>query len=126
MRLAIDEPERRKAALLGAHDVTHAAQLVIHLGDGEAVLCSAQHIQSLARRLAEGRAPKQNAGAGLVAAANTAAQLVQLREAKALGVLDDHNCGLRNIYANFNNGGSDQQKRIAAAQALHFRIARDR
>ena len=62
----------------------------ILLGDAEAVLGLAQDREPLPRRLAQRRLVEQQAGRGLVAAPDAAAQLVQLGEAEALGVLDDH------------------------------------
>ena len=47
------------------------------------------------------------------AAADAAAQLVQLREPEALGVLDHHDGRLRHVDADFDHRGGDQQPRLA-------------
>ena len=41
------------------------------------------------------------------AASHAAAQLVQLREAHALGVFDDHERGVRHVDTHFDDGGGD-------------------
>ena len=42
------------------------------------------------------------------AAADAAAQLMELRQAEALGVLDDHHGGVRHVDADLDDGGRDQ------------------
>ena len=57
----------------------------------------------------------QDAVALVGAAADASAQLVQLREAEALGVLDDHDGGVGNVDADFDDGGGDQDVDFALA-----------
>ena len=45
------------------------------------------------------------------AAADPSAQLVQLGQAQALGVLDDHQAGVRHVDADFDHGRRHQQRR---------------
>ena len=59
----------------------------------------------------------------LVAAApHAAAQLVQLREAEPLGVLNHHHRGVGHVNAYLNDGGGKQDLRLIAGKPLHFII----
>jgi hypothetical protein len=53
------------------------------------------------------------------AASNAAAQLMQLRQSEALGVLDDHDGGIGNVDADFHNGGGHQDLDFILAELLH-------
>ena len=53
--------------------------------------------------------------AGLLAAANAPSELMKLRKAEAVGVLDDHNRGVCDVHAHFDDGGADQHVDIPRA-----------
>src|SRR5713226_3825234 len=55
----------------------------------------------------------------LRAAADASAKLVELGEAEALGVLDDHDGGVGDVDADFDYGGGDEDLRFVFAEALH-------
>src|SRR6267378_366468 len=55
----------------------------------------------------------------LGATADASAKLVELGEAEALGVLDDHDGGVGDVNADFNDGGGDEDLRLVLAEALH-------
>src|SRR6267143_473049 len=55
----------------------------------------------------------------LRAAADAAAKLVELGEAKALSVLDDHDGGVGDVDADFHDGGGDEDLGFVFAEALH-------
>ena len=55
----------------------------------------------------------------LRAAADASAKLVKLGEAEALGVLDDHDGGVGDVDADFDDGGGDENLRFVFAEALH-------
>ena len=57
------------------------------------------------------------------AAPYPAAQLMQLRQAEALGVLDDDHRGVGDVDADFNDGGGDKDAELAVAKFAHDRIA---
>src|SRR5258707_679524 len=76
----------------------------ISLGDAEAVLGIAQDREPRRRGLGERRLVEQQARRALAAAADAAAQLVQLREPESLGVLDPHHGRLRDVDADFDHG----------------------
>jgi hypothetical protein len=55
------------------------------------------------------------------APADAAAQLVQLRQAQALGVFDDHQAGVGHVHADFDHRGGDQQLQVAGLELGHHR-----
>ena len=56
------------------------------------------------------------------AAADAAAQLVQLREAEAIGVLDDHHRRVRHVDADLDHGRRDEHVDLAAPERVHHRF----
>ena len=56
------------------------------------------------------------------AASDAAAQLVELREAEALGVFDDHQSGVGNVHADFDHGGGDEDLDFVAAELFHHGV----
>ena len=53
------------------------------------------------------------------AAAYAAAELVELREAEAVGVFDDHDGGVGDVDAYFDDGGGDEDVEFVALEAGH-------
>ncbi len=53
------------------------------------------------------------------AAPDAAAQLVQLRQSHALGILDDHQTGIGHVDADLDHRGGHQQLDLAGDEALH-------
>jgi len=106
------------AALPHAEELAGAAQFQVCLGQLEAIVGGLEDIQSLLRRLAGVGA--EDVAVGLVRAAPDApAKLVQLREAKAVGILDDHDGGVGNVDANLDDGRSDQNIEFVVAESAH-------
>ena len=60
---------------------------------------------------------EQQAGRAAGAAADPAAQLVELGEAEALGMLDHHDGGLRHVDADLDHRGRDQDAGLAARRS---------
>src|SRR5690606_10554156 len=86
------------AALLAAEDVAGAAQLHVERGDLEAGAQVAEALEGLdagARVVGElaRRRGEEVAVRALLAAADAAPQLVELREAEGVGAVDDHRVG---------------------------------
>ena len=119
MHLEAGDAEAGQAALPRAEHVAFAAQAQILLGDAEAVFGLAQDGEPRLGGLAERRLVEQQAGRMAGPAADAAAQLVQLREAEALGVLDHHDGGFRHVDADFDHRGGDEQLRLAGGKARH-------
>ena len=66
------------------------------------------HLQALPCGLAERRLVEQHAEALARAAADAAAQLMQLGEAEALGVLDHHDVGVGHVDPDLDHGRRDE------------------
>ena len=112
------------AVLLAAQQVAGAAQFQIERGDLEAGAQVAEFLeggQALAGDLGQlGVGRDQQVGIGAaVRPAHASAQLIQLREAVALGILDDHGVGERNIQAIFDNCGTNQDIELVAHELEH-------
>ena len=56
---------------------------------------------------------------GFLAAADAAAQLVQLRQSEAVGVLNDHDRGVGHVHAHLDNRRGHEHLRLVVAEALH-------
>ena len=112
------------AAALGLPEQTAlAAHLEVDLGEREAARVAHQRVEALAplrRRL--GRAVEE-AVRLLVAAADPAAQLVQLGEAEAVGVLDDHHGGVRDVDADLDHGRRHEHVDAAGGELGHHALA---
>src|SRR5436190_17859279 len=95
--LEVGEAQQRLAALPLAEVLAGPAQLEIALRDLEAVGAFEDHLQSRSRRLGQRLAVQHDARAIARAAADTAAQLVELCETEALGALDHHERSVRHV-----------------------------
>ena len=108
------------AALLESLDVSGTPQPEVGFGNLESVGGAAHGADALLRGVAEIVLGHEDA-VGLVATASyAAAQLVELREAKALGVLDDHYRGVGNVDADFYDGGSHHDMGNATFETVHL------
>src|SRR5690606_6204008 len=85
----VGDAKLRHAALARAQHLAAAPQLQILLGDEEAVLGLAHHLEALLRRLAKRWLVEQHAVGLAIATSDAAAELVKLGEAEALSMLDD-------------------------------------
>ncbi len=110
------------AALLGALEVAGAAQLEVGFGYLEAIASAGHDVEAFAALLAELVAGDEQAVRLVGTATHTSAQLVQLREAEAFGVLDDHDAGVGDVDADLDDGGGDHDLRLAVEEALHLAI----
>src|SRR5690606_18550640 len=117
----VGDLELQQAGLAGAEHLPGAAQLQILLGDHEAVVGVAHDRQALAADLRERRMVEQHAVAGRAAPADPSAQLVQLGQAEALRVLDDHQAGVGHVDADLDHRGGDQQVEPALLELVHHR-----
>ena len=53
---------------------------------------------------------------------DAAPELVELREAEPLGVLDQHDRGIRDVDADLDDGGGDEDVDLAGLEAPHDRV----
>src|SRR5450759_2234591 len=119
VRLDARDVEAGQAALPRAEQIAFAAQLQVFLGDAEAVFSLAQHGKPRLGGFPERRLVEQQAGRGAGPAPDASAQLMQLRQSKALGVFDHHDCGFRHVDADLDYRGGDQQLRLPRREARH-------
>src|SRR5207244_970394 len=108
---ALDEADAREvgdlelgnAALTSAEIVAWAADAKVRLGELEAIVRVLEDLEALARGVG-GILREEEAEALVGAAADTAAELMQLGEAEAVGAFDDHDGCVRDIDPNLNDG----------------------
>ena len=65
----------------------------------------------------------QDAETLLRAASDSAAKLVQLRQAEPLRMLDDHDGGVGHVDPDFDDGRRDEDADLALAEPAHHRVA---
>ena len=123
MLLQIAVAQLRDTGLLGAEDLAGAAQAQIFLGDAEPVGGLAHHRQAAGALLGDLAAHQQEAVALAAAAPDAAAQLVELREAEAIGVEDRHHRRLRHVDPDLDHGGGDEHVELAVAERAHHLVA---
>ena len=107
-----------RPGLLRAEEFAGAAEFQIHLGNVEAVGRFDQRADALPRGVVQ-LLGDQDAVALRRAAAHPAAELVELGEAEALGLLDHHHGGVGNVHADLDYGGGHQDLQLACLEALH-------
>ena len=88
--LQLGESEIGQAALAQAQRIAGPAQAPILFGDDKAIIGLAHHFQPRLGSLADRSLVQQQAGGGFLATPDPAAQLVQLGQAEAFGMLDEH------------------------------------
>ena len=118
----VGEDVGRKARLAQAQRIAAAAQLQVALGDQEAVVGAAQDVEPLLGGLRQRRIVEQDAGALARAAADSPAQLVQLGQAEAFGLFDDHDGGVGDVDPDLDDGRGDQQADLAVGEVGHDRV----
>ena len=99
------------------------AQLEVDLGEREAVVRVHERLQALLRVLGQLllRTRDEQAVRLLRAAADAAAQLVELREAEAVGLLDDHDRRVRDVDADLDHRRRHEDVELAALELVHQR-----
>ena len=85
----------------------------------EAIGRGGERVEACAGLFREFFADEHGAEAGEFAAADAAAELVELGQAEALGRVDDHDAGVVHIDADFDDARGDEHLRFARAEAGH-------
>ena len=111
--------EAKLAGLAGAKELAGAAKLEIGFGNFKTVGGADHGFQARARIVGHAARSNQDAMGLLRAAANATAKLVQLGEAEAFRVLNDHHGGVGDIHTNLDDGGGHQNLYLVAAEFLH-------
>ncbi len=109
----------RVAGLPGAEEFARTALLKVALGNLKSVGRGNHGFDSLAALASDFLAGDEDTVGLFLTATDSAAKLVKLGEAEAVGVLDDHDGGIRDIDADFDDGGSDENLDFVAAELLH-------
>ena len=104
--------ELGQAVLARAEELARAAQLQVDLGELEAVAL----VRRSPRAAAALGSPKRMQSDGVLAAADPAAQLVQLRQPEALGLLDQHHRRVRHVDADLDHARRHQHVGLAGGE----------
>ena len=111
--------EAEVAGLAGAEKFAGAAQEEIGFGDFESVGGADHGFETGAGLVGHAHRSDEDAVGFRGAAADASTKLVQLREAEAFGVFDDHDGGVGNVDADFDDRGGDEDLHFVFAEALH-------
>src|SRR3954451_23986005 len=115
------ELQIRQAGLPRAEQLAAAAKLEVDLRQLEAVGRAHERFETLDGGVGQvlARARDQKAVRLLRSAADASAQLVQLREAEAVGFLHDHDRCVRDVDADFDHRRRDQHVELVGLEARH-------
>ena len=114
--------EAEVAGLARAEKFAGAAEEEIGFGDFEAVGGADHGFEAGARFFRHADGADQDAVGFCGAAADASAELVELGESKAFGVLDDHGGGVGHVDADFDHRGGDEDLRFVFAEAFHHGV----
>ena len=115
----VGEDEVGNPRLAHAGEVARPADPEVLLGDPEAVDGLLHDGQARRRFLSLLSSRHQEAGRRAGPAPDPSAQLVKLREAEPLRVLDDHHRRLRDVHPHFDDRGRDEQLEVAPLEPPH-------
>ena len=113
--------EGGEAALTGAEEVTGAAELEVDFGEFEAVVVLFDGFEALAG-VVGGVFGQEEAVALVGAAPDASAELVKLGEAESVGGFDHHYGGVGDVYANFDDGGGNEDIEFAVVEGGHYDV----
>src|SRR4029077_16517846 len=91
----------------------------IEFSNGESVLSASHRVESLLSLGGDFAAGHEHAVGLVRAASNSPPQLMKLREAKALGMLDNHHGRVRYIDTNLDDGCCDEDVDFVTLKACH-------
>jgi len=111
--------ETENAGLAGAEKFAGAAEFQVSFGDFETVARAHHGVKAGAGFVGHTHGADQNAVRFLRAPADAAAELMELREAETLGVLDDHYRGVANVDADFDDGSGYEDLDLVLMEAPH-------
>lgn len=111
--------EAELAGLAGAKKLAGAAKLEVGFGDFKTVGSADHRFEACAGILGHAAGRDQDAMGLLRAAADAPAKLVQLGEAEAFRVLNDHDRGVGDVDTDFDDSSGHENLNIVAAEFLH-------
>jgi len=116
------DAEHGFAGLSCAEQFARAAYGKVFFGDAEAVGSFAHDAQAALCGVTQRWLVHEQAVGLFAAAPDPATQLVQLCEAEAFGVFDDHQGGIRHVHADFDDGSGNEQLCFARDEGRHCRL----
>jgi hypothetical protein len=114
----VGDAQLEDAALFGAVELAGAAELEVFFGDLEAIGGAGEDFEALAALVGFGIGEEDAVGL-VLAATDASAELVELGEAEALRIFDDHAAGVGDIDADFDDDGGDEDIVFARSEAVH-------
>src|SRR5215218_9652413 len=99
MHFNAGDAKARHSRLPGAEHLTFAPQAQVFLGNAEAILGFAHDLETRLSGFAKRRLVEKDTSRPFGASTDAAAQLMELREPKALRMLDHHHGRLRHVHA---------------------------
>ena len=105
--------------LAGAEEIACATEFEVFFGEDEAIGGGFHGFHAFGGNLAIGLIEEDAIGLPL-ATADTSTELVELGEPEAFGVFDDHYAGIGHVYADFDDGGGDEDIGIAVDEIFHY------
>ena len=114
----IHQLQHRGAALAIAQDIAFATKRQVDAGELEAVVAGLHRAKAFESDVLLRCRHEEHLG-GFLAATDATAQLVELRETEAVGVLHDHDGRVRDVHAHLDDRGGDQNLRLVIMESLH-------
>ena len=118
----IGDPEFGEAGLLGSEKLSRAADGQVLFGDLEPVGRFLHDPEPAPGLFAPRVLGDEQALGGVLSPSHPAAELVQLREPEALGVLDDHDRGVGHVDPHFDHDGGDEDLNPPGLEIRHDRF----
>ena len=109
------------ARLALTEDLARTADLEVAFGELEAVR-RLDHGRDPRRTVGRRRLGEQEASRSVRAAADATAELVQLEQPEAVGILDHHDRGVRDVDADLDHRGRDEDVELVVAECPHDRF----
>ena len=117
------EPQRDgPAGLAEAQHISLAALLEVEVGELEAVERAGHRLEPLPAFDPSGSLVASRHRLGCCAAADAAAQLMELADAEPVGVHHDHHRRVGHVDADLDHGGAHQDVDLAGAERGHHRV----
>src|SRR5262245_5259156 len=116
--MQIGNSQRWEAVLTCSKKIAGATELKVNLGQLEAVAGLDEGVEPLLCFVAGWRGEDADV-AWVCTAADAAAELMQLRQAKPLATFNRHQRGIGYIHSHFDDAGGHEHLRAATAKGLH-------
>src|SRR5208337_5593558 len=115
----VSHAEARNTRLLRPEKLAGAAQFEVKFRDLESIVRTHHGVETAFAFFGNLPTVHQHTIRLRRAAPDTSAQLVELRQSEAVGVLDHHDGRVGNIDADFDHGGRDQNFNLALLEFAH-------